>query len=198
METHDNINSIEFDEMRSQLALLKDKLNSQEVINERLLRATMKSRADSINREAIWSIIAAIFVIAMMFTSFHPRGFSMEFCIGTIIFMLVCIGATLYQHRDVNSRTMNGDLLTVAKVMRRLKKNYRDWLKFSIPVVVLWFCWMGDEIYRMSGEWKLVALVMSGALIGGAIGGTLGFLSYRKVIRTCDEIINSIEKENQC
>lgn len=187
------INNIEFDEMRAQLALLKEKLNKEELVNERLLRETMRVKARNINREAALSVAAALFVIVMMPFSFRPMGFSWQFCIGTIIFMLVCIGATLYQHRDVNNCTMDGDLLTVAKVMRRLKKNYRDWLKFSIPAGVLWFGWMGYEVYLMSGNWKVAATVMAGALVGALVGGLIGFASYRRVIRTCDEIISSIE-----
>lgn len=194
MET--TINNTEFDEMRAQLALLKEKLDKEEVINERLLRETMHAKARTINREAVWSVIAAVFVIVMMFCSFHPMGFSWGFCVGTVIFMLVCIGATLYQHRDVNSRTMNGDLLTVAKVMRRLKKNYHDWLWFGIPAAVLWFGWMGYEVYCMSDDWKVVAAFMGGGLVGGIAGGIAGFASYRRVLRTCDEIIDSIEKED--
>lgn len=190
-----NLNNIEFEEMRAQLALLKDKLSREEVVNDRLLRETMHCKARNINREAAGSVAAALFVIGMMFFSFHPMGFSWEFCIGTIIFMLVCIGATLYQHRDVNSRTMNGDLLTAAKVMRRLKKNYRDWLKFSIPAVVLWLAWMTCEVYRMSGEWSLVIPMLVGMFVGGAIGAIAGFASYRRVIRNCDEIIHSVETD---
>lgn len=187
------INNMEFDEMRAQLALLKEKLNKEELVNERLLRETMHVKARNINREAVLSVVAALFVIVMMPFSFRPMGFSLQFCIGTVIFMLVCIGATLYQHRDVNSCTMDGDLLTVAKVMRRLKKSYRDWFKFSIPAAVLWFGWMGYEVYCISGNWKVVAMVMSSALVGGIIGGIIGFASYKRVIRTCDEIISSIE-----
>lgn len=192
METYNNL---EFDDMRSQLVLLKEKLNSQDVVNERLLREVMNSKASDIKHEAMWSVVAETFVIVMMIFSFPRLGFSWAFCIATIVFMLVSIGATVYQHRDLNSRTMNGDLLTVAKVMRRLKKNYRDWLKFSIPVIVLWFAWMGYDFYHMAGDKTLTISLMTGAVIGGAIGGFFGYLSYRKVLRTCDEIINSIEGE---
>ena len=183
--------------MRQQLALLKKKLDKEEVVNERLLRETMHGKAAIINHEAMWSIIAAIFVIVMMISCFRPMGFSLAFCIGTSVYMLICIGGTLYQHRNVNKRNMNGDLLTVAKIMRRLKKNYRDWLKFSIPVTVIWFCWMGYDLYRQSGEWKLVCSMMIGAVVGGLIGGYFGIKSYKKVLRTADEIINSIEMEEE-
>lgn len=195
---NNNINRPEegLEEMRQQMALLKEKLDKEELVNERLLRETMHSKARSINHEAIWSGVCAIFVIVAMLTTFHPMGFSWGFCIGTTIFMLVCLGATLYQHRDINSRTMNGDLLTVVKTMRRLKKNYRDWLKFAFPAIILWMGWIGYEIYRMSeGNWKIVGATMGGCLIGATIGGILGLASHKKVIRTCDEIIKSIEEE---
>jgi len=184
----------ELDEMRQQLATLKERLDKENIINEKLLRASMKQKAGVINRQAWISCIAAGFVVALMFTFFYPQGYSLPFCIATSIFMTFCCAMTNYYHRDVSDEAMNADLLTVAQNVRRLKRRYQNWIKFSIPVTLLWLAWFLYELYQqVDGVMLLFWTTSAAALVGGIIGGIIGWRMHRKVLRTCDEIVEQIE-----
>ena len=193
----DNTN-IELEEMRRQLSLLKDKLNQEEIVNDRLLRESMNSKAATINRQATWSVVSAVFVIVMMLVYFPLTGleFSLLFRVATSVYMIVCIYYTWRYHRNINSQTMNGDLLTVAEVMRKLKHNYQTWLKFAIPSVIVWFAWLGYEaISCFDNPGMAVTFIVSG-LAGGIIGGIVGLKMHKKVVDSCDEIIKMLKSHD--
>ena len=53
----------ELQEMREQLAALKEKLNKQEVVNDRLIRDVLNQKMKVINKNGWFSSIAGLFVI---------------------------------------------------------------------------------------------------------------------------------------
>ena len=184
----------ELEEMRQQLAVLKDRLDKEKIVNEKLLRSSMKQKASVINRQRWISCLAAGFVIAAMFTSFRPMGCSWGFCIGTSIFMVFCCAMTIWFHRDVSDEAMNEDLLTVAQNVSRLKHRYNEWIKYSIPMMLLWLAWLAYEFYKVAdGEMVMFWTLVISAIVGGTIGGIWGYSMHRKVCRMCDEIVEQIK-----
>ena len=56
-------NEFEFDDMRQQLQVLKNKLDKQEIVNGRLMRSSMKSKMSWIRKYLIIAIFAIPFVM---------------------------------------------------------------------------------------------------------------------------------------
>ena len=111
--------------------------------------------------------------------------------------MLVSFLATLLPHRWVSEEDINtGDLLTVAKQVRRLRKWYKDWYYVGIPLVVLWLMWLGVELYfAFDRDVTMLISTLVGALVGGTIGGIVGHRMNKRLIREMDDLIDEIEKE---
>lgn len=193
MENNEN-NGQELEEMRAQLTVLKNKLDKEAIINERLLRDTMKRKANVINANAWVSVGAGIFVILWAVLFLPEIGFSWYFVIATIVMMLVCIFFTYKQHKNVNDKTMNGDLLTVAKVMKKLKQDYQYWLKYAIIMVAVWFIWLCIEFVIILGDWKLSLPIVVASAVGLVIGGFIGLRMHRSVIHNAEDIIKQIEE----
>lgn len=194
---NNEINNSELETMRAQIALLKEKLDKEIIISDKLLRDTMRHKARNINANAWVGVGASIFVIFTALTSLHSLGFSWCFIAATILMMLVCDFFTWKYHKDVNAKTMNGDLLTVAKVMKRLRNNYPKWLKYSIGMCAVWIIWLSVEYYIHLNDWKLAVAVISLTLIGSAIGGLIGWKMHKSVIRNAEEIISQIEESDE-
>lgn len=192
---NENIEQMEIESMRAQIALLKDKLSRETIISDKLLRETTKTKAKNINNIAWVSVFASIFVIFSSLTSFPRIGLSWWFCGGTIVMMLVCDVFTWQMHKNVNKKTLDGDLLTVAKIMRKLKQQYIDWLKYSIILVVAWFIWLSIEFWKVIEDWRVAAAMIGSALVGCIIGGFIGLKMHRNVVRNADEIIRQIEED---
>ncbi|MBQ2345636.1 MAG: hypothetical protein II390_08500, partial [Prevotella sp.] len=91
----------QFDDMRQQLNILKKKLEHQEIVNERVIRNSMKKTVSSINRRYFIIMAICLFMIPYGYWAFvQLSGFSVAFWIGTSILMLICLGATFYNSKD--------------------------------------------------------------------------------------------------
>ena len=191
------INNSELETMRAQIALLKEKLDKETIVSEKILRDTMRHKARTINTNAWISVAASIFVIIWAVAYIPKEGFSWWFAGATVLMMLVCDFFTWKYHKDVNAKTMSGDLLTVAKVMKQLRDNYRKWLKYSIAMIAVWFVWLSIEFCIQLDDWRLAVVVIIALLIGLAIGGFIGLKMHNSVIRNAEEIIQQIEETDE-
>ena len=102
-----------FDEMREQFTLLRHKLDQQDIINDSLLRETMRGRIGAINRTKYKSYICAAFSLALYPLLLYWGVFSNAFVIATCIMMLFCAYGTYYVHTPVDRMNlMTEDLAT--------------------------------------------------------------------------------------
>ena len=191
------INNSELETMRAQIALLKEKLDKETIVSEKLLRDTMRHKARTINTNAWVSVGASIFVIIWALAYIPKEGFSWWFAGATVLMMLVCDFFTWKYHKDVNAKTMSGDLLTVAKVMKQLRDNYKKWLKYSIAMISVWFVWLSAEFCIQLNDWRLSLILIVILLISLAIGGFIGLKMHNSVIRNAEEIIQQIEDTDE-
>lgn len=191
------INNSELETMRAQIALLKEKLDKETIVSEKILRDTMRHKARTINTNAWISVGASIFVIIWALAYIPKEGFSWWFAGATILMMLVCDFFTWKYHKDVNAKTMSGDLLTVAKVMKQLRDNYKKWLKYSIALISIWFVWLSIEFCIQLNDWRLAVVMIIALLVGLAIGGFIGLKMHNSVIRNAEEIIQQIEDTDE-
>ena len=191
------INNSELETMRAQIALLKEKLDKETIVSEKILRDTMRHKARTINANAWISVAASIFVIIWALAYIPKEGFSWWFAGATVLMMLVCDFFTWKYHKDVNAKTMSGDLLTVAKVMKQLRDNYKKWLKYSIALISIWFVWLSIEFCIQLNDWRLAVVMIIALLIGLAIGGFIGLKMHNSVIRNAEEIIQQIEDTDE-
>ena len=189
-------NNFEMDEMRQQMETLKKKLDAQEIVNDRLMRRSMKSTANKIVQRH--NVVMAIGILMIPFGYFSfvmAGGLSIPFWIATCIFMVLSAAATYYIGFDLrDSRLMQGKLLEVRRKVARAKKLENQWLFISIPLVILWLAWFVYEamLQNVDGNRSGYGLLVGGA-IGGIIGLIIGFSLHFKTQRQYQEIIDQIE-----
>lgn len=159
-----------------------------------MLREAMHRKAITININAWGSVFASVVVILVAIFVFPKNGVSLYFCGGTILMMLVCDFFTWKYHKNVNRKTMNGDLLTVAKTMKKLKHDYQNWVKYGVAMVVIWLGWFSVEVAVVAGSWKTALSTIISLVVGGLVGSVCGLLMHKKVVDTADEIIRQIEE----
>lgn len=187
--------NFELENMRQQMTTLKNKLNQQEIVNDRLIRHSMKNTAGNINRTYIWLIILSVLMVPYGYWAFVILiNFSIAFWIATSLFMLVCAGATLYNKRNLSdSNLMTNNLMEVGRHMARAKKFDVDWQFYGIPGLILWLAWFFYEVYKQNHDLLMHPLFWSGC-IGGIIGAIIGFSIHFKTQRQYQEIIDQIEE----
>lgn len=207
---------IDIEELRKQVALLRQKLDDQEIVNDRMLRRTMqKEISHIINRTEIKSIVCSIFSMIMFPAMHFFVGFGWTFSISTSLMMLFCIAATMYIHQPIRRiDLMSANLATVAKEMYRFKRRYDNWLHYVTPTLIIpWLLWACQEyynailrdenIYSTDGSNFLCSISSINMkmlitclplLIGATIGSLIGYSWHRKVVNSAKSIIMQIEE----
>lgn len=191
----ENYQDKELLEMREQLNLLKEKLDKEAIVNDHLLREITRQKVHRLNRNVWQEGFACLFVITFGTYVFCDMHLSWWFIGATILMMIACFLATLIPHRRIKmDEIMSGDLLTVARQIRRLKHIYREWIKIGIPIGILWVTWFSYEIIQVCDNWHVGISMIIGGIIGGITGGAIGLHSHKKLVREMDELIEEIER----
>ena len=182
------------EEMRQQMTTLKNKLNQQEIVNDRLIRRSMRNEVSNINRR--YNIIMAIGILMVPYGYWcfvKLVGLSVFFWIVTSIFMLICAGATFYNSRKIsNPELMSHSLVEARKKVASAKKFESNWLLFGIPAVILWMGWFFYETYQIQGGDFYNGFFLGGC-IGGIIGAIIGIKIHLKTQRQYQDVIDQIE-----
>jgi uncharacterized membrane protein YfcA len=184
-------------EMREQLATLKKQLDTQEIINDRLLKDAMSRKLSSINKSAIWICAVCLIMIPFGYLNFQRLGHSAAFCIATSLLFFICFVAMFLSHyRLRKSDIRNGNLITTYTEVARMRKIYKNWHYWSIPVVVLWFGWLEYEVYMTQAHEDLTTLLMISAsgFFGAIIGGIIGLRIHKRTLRTAEDLLRQIEE----
>ena len=189
-----NNNDFDFENMRQQLTTLKNKLNQQEIVNDRLIRHSMEKTAGNIGRRYYMIMALCLLMLPYSYWAFVMlNGFSIPFWIFTCITMLVCCGGTFYNSRKLSdSNMMTNNLLEVRRRMASAKKFDANWLFFGIPLAIVFLGWFMYESYLLHPNAFFNGLFWAGC-IGGIVGAIWGFSLHFKTQRQYQEIINQIE-----
>lgn len=188
----------ELQEMREQLNILRDKLNNQQIISDRLLRETMKSKVRSINSNEIRVIIMGVFCCLIFPTLHYSVGISWYLVLVTILMMVFTIGATLYIHYPLHQTSlMSSDLVSVARILARFKEQYRQWIHIFFPMLITpwlaWYCYETTQALGYQGKesWYFVTFI----LLCSFLGFLIGYRWHRKTVNIAQDIIDQIERE---
>ena len=187
-------NEFELENMRQQMDTLKKKLEKQEIVNDNMIRHSMKNTASNISRRYFIIMALAILVIPYTYLVFVSNlGLSMAFWIGTTILMLVCAGATYYNSQNVEtSSIMDSNLVEVGRKMARAKKFDANWLYFGIPAVVLWLAWLTWELYQVDA--LAARYNLYGVICGAIIGTIFGIKMHLRIQHQYQDIIDQVEE----
>lgn len=180
--------------MRLQMQTLKQKLSQQEIVNDLMMRRSMRNEVSKITRRYHAIMTLAILMVPYFYWVFVKlTGFSLAFWIGTSIFMLICAGATFYNTRKINDpELMSHSLVEARQKVASAKKFDANWKLFGIPAIILWFGWFVYEVYQLNNG-SLADGLFWGGCTGGVIGAICGFSIHLKTQRQYQDIINQIE-----
>ena len=191
-----NIDSKEMLEMKEQLSLLIKKLDKETIVNERMIRRSMKEKADRLNRRLIVESLVALIMIPF-FICVLPNlsKVSMPFCIFSAGFFAIAILYDFYMYlRFRPQKFIEGNMIEARRDTLNFKKQTLRWTYcIGIPFLVVYIAWfVYEKMQYYQGE--ILKIVLVSALIGFLIGGAIGINVFIKTLRTTDDILNQIEE----
>lgn len=187
------------EQMRSQLNLLKQKLDSQQIVNDRLMRQSMKSKMSWIDKYRWICLLFIPFVALCFLPSVYEMGLSWWLYGATVLLVTVSSIADWWINRMPKSEFMKGNLLETAQRLTHMKKIRSRQTIIGLIAVTIWIAWLVYE-YHMAGvragegsdQMALSWAYICGVGVGGFIGLIIGLSIYFKMQRTNDEIIEQI------
>ena len=182
-------------EMQEQMQQLREKLDNQKIVNERMLK---KSCSQTANRLKFKANIPILFGVAacLLAPSLLNMGASIYFVIFTWVLMLVCIVATVLTNRHIPN--MDKDLVTAAQELTRFKKIHAEWIKFAIPMVILWVGFLVWDFLRNNDlDQAAIIAFLAGIGTGIVLGGIVGLKMRRDQLNAADELLAQIEELRQ-
>jgi hypothetical protein len=193
-----HIDSKELLEMKEQMALLKQKLDKEKIINDQLMRRVMKMKASSLRMRAILECILTFTIVPVFIWIIHTLfHFSFVLCLS---FGIVVISDQLYSyyihyHFRPND-FINKSIIDVKKATLQLKAYYVNWLKYmSIPFDIIFLAWSIYEAIQLSQANNIRTTIFSISVVVIFISMfILAMGKYYKIQRTADEIIGHIEE----
>lgn len=192
MET---IYSQELEEMRSQVAILKQKLDKQAIINDAHIRNSMKSKRADMTRTIAGTIVAGAFALPYCIFIFYKFGFSWFFIAATGIMLAVCLGLTIKQQATLkNLDFTQGNLVDVAETLNKVKTHYHEWIKVAIPMILIWVAWLAYEVLTKMEAGPMQMGFLSGVAVGVVLGGIFGYRTNRKIVAKSTEILDQIKE----
>ena len=195
MENQNNNNLSELDQLKAQYETLKEQFDQQEIVNDRLMKSSIKHSTDFYGRYRrmqiiLYPLFAIIGIVCVKcFQGNHPSLmlFWLSFC-------SVCFAIELWLTRKMKSKELeNSDLLTLSHQARNFKKLFSLFtaLNYSTAMIMVF----GIVIARMGKDINLsnfgaVILLFVALLVVFAL---VGFYEIRYKTRACDDIIRQIE-----
>lgn len=188
MDTRENM---ELEQMREQISLLKEKLLRQQIISERAIVEAAQKGIGKINRAGIVYSFFGLFAVVYCSWAFYMIGFSVEFVMGTAIYLAVCALATIYAHWGLRSIDVSrGNLIEIAQRLIRFRKIYSHWHFFTVPTLIVWCYFLYCDAQRMldNAEGFLIACA-----VGGSIGAVIGLWRHFKTLHEADNVLTNIK-----
>ena len=192
--THNELN--ELDDLRQQMAAIKEKVDQQGRLNEQLVKETIQSKMKGVHRTIFKLSLIALLCIPCYIYIKYVNNFSWLFTIATILMLVgFVIADNCINRLDVSH--MGDDLVATARKLTQMKKNRSLSQKIGFAITIPWLAWFFYESFRhraitygTADTWGYVIT----CVVCGAIGGLIGVRIFRKMQRTNDEMIDQINE----
>lgn len=186
----------ELEELRSQVAEFKNRVEQQEIVSRRLLREAMKGHVSWIKQMSIWCSVGELVILP--FLVYALRSIVGVSWLPIIVIGLVIVGEAVFNFWNVSTirdkHLAVGDVLSAQQRLITFKRREKLYTFGILPVIFLWVVWLLFDVYHgtdipfPSSDRLLVDFVV--------IGITLAVLSYvfyremhslNKAIKNIDE-----------
>ena len=149
MENQNN-NLQELEQMRSQVAEFKNRLEQQEIVSERLLKQAMSGHVSWIKKMSVWGGVVDLALVPLVV-------YLLRSIVGVswLPIIAVCIGMVFeafFNFWNVSTiRDMHlaaNDVINTQKRLRTYKRREKLYFYIIIPFLLLWLVWLFFDVYN--------------------------------------------------
>jgi len=193
MEQQENNNLSELEQLKQQYETLKEQFDQQEIVNDRLMKSSIKSNVDFFMRYR-WKqyILYPVAVLVGLLVVKWDFGNELSLRLFWIAYCLLGFAFELWMLRKLHVKTLeNNDLLTLSNQARSFKVLYTVFVILSaVPMLILSVGLFFHAGYDHLPSFESLLVVFAVLL---AIFLSVGIADIRHKTKHCNEIIHQIE-----
>ena len=144
-----NNNLQELEELRSQVAEFKNRVEQQEIVSRRLLKEAMKGHVSWIKQMSIWGSVGELVILPLLVYALR--------CIVGVSWLpiiavgLVIVGEAVFNFWNVSSirdkHLAVDDVLSVQQRLITFKRREKLYTYGILPFIFLWVVWLLFDVY---------------------------------------------------
>ena len=192
MENQNN-NLQELEQLRSQVAEFKNRLEQQEIVSRQMLEEAMKAHVAWIKQMSVWGGVVDLALVPLIV-------YILKSIVGVswLPIIAVCIGMVFEAFFNFwNVSTIRDKYLAANNVintqqrLRTYKRREKRYTFFAIPFLLLWFIWFLLEVHYGTNipSSRLVISIVMFIIIAPIL-----FLVYNREMRSLNKAIKDIDE----
>ena len=191
----------ELEQLREQMSAFKERLDKQQIVNEKLVLGSIGTRMSWI-KNFIWFEIALLPILLAIMAWFHAsEGLSWWlFTFLAIGFVADVIGDYII-NRVPKGELLGGDLVATSQRLLKMKKQRSKWFVAGTIFMSIWVVWFIIEIVMKLNKFcnepdhnLVVGIMVGGLVVGALIGFLIALLILRKMQKTNNQLIEQINQ----
>ncbi len=148
MENQNN-NLQELEELRSQVAEFKNRVEQQEIVSRRLLKEAMKGHVSWIKQMSIWGSVGELVILP--FLVYALRSIVGVSWLPIIVVGLVIVGEAVFNFWNVSTirdkHLAVDDVLSAQQRLITFKRREKLYTYGILPFIFLWVVWLLFDVY---------------------------------------------------
>ena len=198
MENQNN-NLQELEELRSQVAAFKNRVEQQEIVSRRLLREAMKGHVSWIKQMSIWGSVGELVILPLLVYVLRSIVGVSWLPIIAIGLMLVCEAVfNFWNVSTIRDKHLAADnVLSAQQRLMTFKRREKLYTYGVLPIILLWFVWLLFDVYNGTDipYPPLSRLIAYFVVIAVTLAGIFYVLS--REMRSLNKAIKEIDEYNK-
>lgn len=195
MENQNN-NLQELEELRSQVAEFKNRMEKQEIVSQQLMKQAMTAHVSWFKGFNVWADVIGLCFMPLVALILRGIGCSWAPFIVILIILIGELIFNIWNTRSISTKyLMSDDVLTSRQRLLKFKQREKWQTMIEVPLLVLWVFWIyfdgPGHTSQNQTEWA-VRLI-----IGFVIGFGIGFYIYYREMRSLNKAIKEIDEFNK-
>ena len=196
MENKNN-NLQELEELRSQVAEFKNRMEQQEIVSRRLLKEAMKGHVSWVKQMNIWGSVGELVILPLLV--YGLRSIVGVSWLPIIAVVLLLVGEAVFNFWNVSTirdkHLAADDVLSAQQRLITFKRREKLYTFGILPFIFLWVVWLLFDVYygtdipfspssdRLLVDFVVIAIVLA----------VFSYLFYRE-IRSLNKAIKDIDE----
>lgn len=184
----------EIEEMRSQISLLRNKLEKQQIINDTVLTAAIKNNIAGIERKIRIPLLAGLFALAYCpFAFVRLLNVSVPFVVFTELIIVFSLVETYCQMRLIPTAADRGsDIADFVRRLDRFDRLRKRQLMSGMIMITVFFVWLLKDLSANYDAEEFYGL-LSAVSIGLVAGLVIGLKNYFDISRRLRDLRRAAE-----